>query len=499
MSPTPLYQAQTSLRPCRRPSSETTEETSSTIQLPKPNVPTSGTLRIFSWNVNGIAPFIERRTQKIITAFFKSTSASPTGKASEGPAGRKRKRSNGGTVLSDSDSHKQGYNDKWQGAKFREGDLSTSRNASLRLIMQSYGWPQVLCLQEVKIRDGDTRTMDAMRLAVNDPIGHPEDDRSQQDQADKALGNILTDGGPLYDVDFSLPSDPYNARGFGGKVYGVATVIQRVFTQKYVTAARGLSWDREGQVHVIETGDLAFPLLSGTRIDPRIPSSSSSKEHASIASSTVKAGSRYTALKMAILNIYAVNGTTNPYNDTHTGTMAGTRHDRKLAFHYDLLREAKTLEARGFRVILAGDMNVARDERDGHPRLRTWPRQHVRNREDFEDKFFSSIAIRALGVPAEVRRAMYDLGDGSVVNREEDVSGFDGIDTFRYLHGDERRYSYHPRGVDWGSSCDRVDMVIASRALEEMVAGAGICDSLRDRGPSDHCPVWVEIGHTGTE
>jgi exonuclease III len=34
------------------------------------------------------------------------------------------------------------------------------------------------------------------------------------------------------------------------------------------------------------------------------------------------------------------------------------------------MRECKELEAQGWDVLLAGDMNVALDERDGHPNLR---------------------------------------------------------------------------------------------------------------------------------
>ena len=36
--------------------------------------------------------------------------------------------------------------------------------------------------------------------------------------------------------------------------------------------------------------------------------------------------------------------------------------------------------------------------------------------------------------------------------------------------------------------------MICSQGLGAWIKGAGICESVRDRGRSDHCPVWVEVG-----
>ena len=76
-------------------------------------------------------------------------------------------------------------------------------------------------------------------------------------------------------------------------------------------------------------------------------------------------------------------------------------------------------QRRGYHVILIGGMNVARSRLDGHPNLRTSPPQHVKNRYDFNQKFFDS---------------------------EE---GFRGVDVFRHLHGEKRKYTHHPRGHAW--------------------------------------------------
>ena len=46
-----------------------------------------------------------------------------------------------------------------------------------------------------------------------------------------------------------------------------------------------------------------------------------------------------------------------------------------------------------------------------------------------------------------------------------------------------------------GSSCDHVDFVVVSRKLfgQGGVVESGILDSMEERGPSDHVPLWVEL------
>ncbi|KAI4766437.1 DNase I-like protein [Aureobasidium sp. EXF-3400] len=149
--------------------------------------------------------------------------------------------------------------------------------------------------------------------------------------------------------------------------------------------------------------------------------------------------------KLSIWNIYAVNGTDNAYKDSRTGAVVGTRHDRKLAVHKHILDEAKSLESQGFGVILAGDMNIARSKLDGYPNLRISPVQHVINRADFNEKFFDA---------------------------EE---GLKAIDTYRHIHGDERG----------------VDLIICSGSLEKKIVDAGVCATEKERGPSDHVPLFA--------
>ncbi|KAF3003222.1 hypothetical protein E8E13_009873 [Curvularia kusanoi] len=348
--------------------------------LPPSMVPTPAspnTMRIFSWNINGITPFL----QKSITSFFPKSSG-PNSKNDSVP------------------------------------------RASLRSFLHRHHWPSILLIQEVKIAHKDARTQDAVRTAINP-------------------STTSTDNGPTYDAHFTLPNDPFNARGprGSGKVYGVCSILRRSLSQRYTVNVRTVDWDAEGRVSVVE-------LTNGEE-------------------------------KLAIFNIYAVNGTDNPYRDPTTGRVCGTRHDRKRAFHALLASECKRLEEQGWEVLLGGDMNVAPDARDGWPKLRTFPQAHVLNRSDFREKFLSG------------------MGDG----KEQKAAGFNGMDVWREMHRDERRYTYYSRGREWGTSCDRVDYFVTGRGAWErgLIKHCGILNSEAERGPSDHVPIWVDVAHPSTE
>jgi exonuclease III len=498
----------------------------------------AGTLRIFAWNVNGIAPFVApylqfrpQQQQQSIRSFFDTA---PRNIAPGKNKKRKRGTTGNGDVSADPGDEMSGGQLK---AGFgTNGEDEGDGTPSLRCMLKRHAWPHILLLQEVKIKHGDTPTMGAVRAAVNDTstisLTCSIDSRSlpasygqprQIQTAEKKMGKeeergVLHDGGPVYDVHFNLPCDAHNAKGFGGKLYGVAAVIRRDFARAYIDTIRDVPWDNEGRVQVIETKGLTFPLgvFDSSLTRPSTPqlvppdtvaakstpqSQSDTNHKLTPAMSMVKSKKE---VKLAIINIYAVNGTSNAYRSSDTGAVVGTRHDRKLAVHYELLREAKWLEDRGYAVVIGGDLNVALDSRDGHPNLRTWPREHVLNRADFNDKFFSEGAV-SVGPGAE--RALYARGGettdeggsaqrGEAVRHSEGVklTGLNGIDTFRSVHGGEQRYSYYPRGRSWGTSCDRVDLIIASKALGGLLVDTGICDNPQDRGPSDHCPIWAEFG-----
>ena len=298
----------------------------------------------------------------------------------------------------------------------------------LRACLARWHYSQVVFLQEVHIARSDAATKRAVLKAAN--------------------AQSKTDTGPAYEAHFCLPTDAHNARGLGGHgaVHGVASLLLSDFAAQHVARVRTVDWDSEGRVQVVE----------------------------------LKAESAHG--RLALFNVYAVNGTLLPWRDSVTGGVVGTRHDKKREFHGKLLEECLKLESRGFSVVLAGDMNVARDWRDGTPGIRLG-KEHVVNRWDFERKFFS--------------RAPRGEEDEIVEERREEMPCLEGIDTFREVHGDERRYSYHPPGREWGSSADRVDLIIVSKGLKERILEAGILDSELERGSSDHVPILLKLRALG--
>lgn len=199
-------------------------------------------------------------------------------------------------------------------------------------------------------------------------------------------------------------------------MYGVCTLVRRDVLDARILS---VNWDLEGRV-----------LLVG------IPS-----------------------LAVVVVNLYAVNGTTNDYRDPQTGKVVGDRHDRKRELHTLLAEEVKRYEQQGWEMVVAGDINISRTKIDSFPQLRMGE-EHVRNRADFEEKIIKGVGM---------------------------------VDTFRMVRADERKYSYRPRNKPWGAGGDRVDMILVSRGLRESVKEADVLDSEEERGPSDHVPLLVEL------
>lgn len=332
-------------------------------------------LRLFSWNVNGIAPFI----QQSITSFFNSS-------------------------------------------KFD----TPQPQASLRDFLRRHDFPTLVFLQEVKINPSDTASQNAVSRAVKRSASEPE-------------------GNPNYVAHFCLPTDKYNATGFGRKVYGVCSIVRKDFAEQHVELMRTVDWDAEGRFSVIET-----------KAAPGLP-------------------------KLAIFNVYMVNGTDYPYKDSTTGAVNGSRHDRKLEVHRLLSDEVRRLELGGFQVIIAGDINIARAAIDGYPNLRTFPHQHVLNREDFSRRFLGDYGTRK----------QTDNVEQNGRDMKEDSHGLDMVDTFRQLHPESKGYSYYPRGRLFGESSDRVDMILCSRSLAKGCTEASMVATAADRGTSDHVPIYA--------
>ncbi|KAL8721144.1 MAG: hypothetical protein Q9181_007771, partial [Wetmoreana brouardii] len=191
LSPPPLKR-----RRITRPKASLSPTSPRPSTIPKISQPETTThfgsinLRIYSWNVNGIAPYFNQ--QRSITSFFPTTSTTP---------------------------------------------ISTTRPSSpfLRACLRRWAFPHVVCLQEVKIAPQDTSSQASIRRVVNDPLS--------DDDNNAALHR-------LYDTHFNLPRDKHNATGFGGKVYGVCMLVRRDIATAF--KIRIPDWDLEGRVQILE-------------------------------------------------------------------------------------------------------------------------------------------------------------------------------------------------------------------------------------------------------
>ncbi|CZS95375.1 uncharacterized protein RAG0_05037 [Rhynchosporium agropyri] len=276
--------------PLRRklnPAPPTTSSDSSKSRL----VPPNAKLHLMSWNVNGISHLLPP-TQRSIKSFLSPPSPQAHADSASDP----------------------------------KTDISSS-TSPLRSFLKRHAYPALLCLQEVKISPKDEMTRRAVEKAAN-------------------MG-----GGPKYKAFFELPRDKYNARGWGGKVYGVCTLVRDDLQEKSGgdMKTKGVQWDQEGRVLSTE----------------------------------------FEGWKLVVINGYWPNGTLNAWKDSETGAMKGTRHDMKRRFHSLMLEEVKGYESNEWDVVVIGDMNVARSAIDGYPGIRLGT-EHVQNRKHFNEKFFES-------------------------------------------------------------------------------------------------------------
>ncbi|KAL8955287.1 MAG: hypothetical protein Q9193_006805, partial [Seirophora villosa] len=192
--------------------------TSSALPIPPSRStlqPKAQKLRIYSWNINGIAPYLD--AQPAITTFFPTSSTQRKPRPSSFPG--------------------------------------------LRACLHRWSYPHILLLQEIKIAPSDTSSLASLRRTINTPLAN-DDSASTSSH--------------LYDAYFCLPRDKHNATGFGGKIYGVCTLIRRDIAP---STTRTVDWDLEGRVLITELPD-----------------------HGTV-----------------VFNVYAVNGTTNPYRDPASG------------------------------------------------------------------------------------------------------------------------------------------------------------------------------------
>ncbi len=135
----------------------------------------------------------------------------------------------------------------------------------------------------------------------------------------------------------------------------------------------------------------------------------------------------------------------------------GKDFQAKIAFLNALTAYAADLKTRGLKLVLCGDMNIARSEMDVHPKERK-PR-----------------AIGQLPVERELLEQL--LVEGALV------------DVGRMLYPDDENYfswwapwrNMKERNIGW-----RLDYVLASESLAKRAVS---CPSQREVGTSDHAPV----------
>jgi len=135
----------------------------------------------------------------------------------------------------------------------------------------------------------------------------------------------------------------------------------------------------------------------------------------------------------------------------------GKDFDAKIAFLYSLIAYAADLRTRGLKLVLCGDMNIARTEMDVHPKERK---------------------PRAIGqLPQERELLERLLQEGGLV------------DVGRSLYPDDENYftwwapwrSMRERNIGW-----RLDYVLAAESIAKRAVS---CPSMREFGTSDHGPV----------
>ena len=222
-------------------------------------------------------------------------------------------------------------------------------------------------------------------------------------------------------------------------MYGVMTLLRDDCAKFEGAVCRGVDWDQEGRVLI---------LTSSANTDPDHP-------------------------PLAVVNVYAVNGTSRPYFDPATGKQIGDRYWRKREFQRLLAGNCKRLQKQGFEVVVVGDLNVSRTKLDVYPRLRVeYP--HNVARKQFHELFLEGS----------------DDFSGEKEQGSELVN-LNFVDTFRHFHPTERKYSWFAGGG--ARDYARVDLILVSRSLKDRVAEAVILDGPRYRFDSDHAPVAISL------
>jgi exodeoxyribonuclease III len=98
--------------------------------------------------------------------------------------------------------------------------LTPKAKFSLQTIFQHYDYPDIFCLQEVRLRKQDRDLIQDAKSAI--------------------------DG---YKCNLSLPRDARNVKFRGGRAYGVATYVKNSLQ---IISVRQVDWDKEGRILITE-------------------------------------------------------------------------------------------------------------------------------------------------------------------------------------------------------------------------------------------------------
>ena len=467
--------------------------------------------RIVSYNVNSITHLLPSldatKAQTPITSFFAASPKSQKQKNRTGSSGEKK-----GNHAS-----------------------ASQANVYLRQRLKRWQFPDVVCLQEVKLSANDTVIQSCVQRAANpSSVARRQKDRYGKQSLTRKTANGNDDGsgieqedddgdGPEYQAFFNLPTDKINARGLrgSGKVHGVCTLVRKR-PQIRLSTPTGMDGGIDG-------GDGVLPLPQDTpdqewTVEPvewdhegrclvlTIPVSPSSITLSKSTSRPCPSVPDRRQRGLKVLNLYLPNGTDLPYypppssswkissskmssssssslSPSSSSPPVTTRHVYKRHFHSLLARTVYEFEQQGWTVVLAGDMNIARSAQDSFPQLRTGA-PHVMNRADFERTFFNPSPSSSIHSPRTKSHAVVDdkgghpQGDEEEAEAKETKPSLRMIDTYRHLHPTTRKYSYRPRkpGVSFGGGGDRVDMILVSGSSSSSITVSGStrtveCDS----------------------
>ncbi|QIW99295.1 hypothetical protein AMS68_004813 [Peltaster fructicola] len=161
----------------------------------------------------------------------------------------------------------------------------------------------------------------------------------------------------------------------------------------------------------------------------------------------------------------------------------GQRDDFRHAFHCALDRRIRNLVASGKAVILVGDLNVSRDEKDGASAAEDCRKEGISH-----EQYIST----------PNRRIFNQLLIGGEVFGERDKGRETGVlwDTSRGFHPDRRgMYTHWEQKINArpGNYGSRIDFILVSESLQSWIKDANIQEGLLG---SDHCPVYIDFHDT---